>query len=208
VGPEHASSFPDRESGKLRRGRPPVDPAVVLAAADKLFAGAASPDAVTTEAIAAAAGVGKGTVFRAFGSRDGLLDALAGAKFAPVREAVEGREPPLGSSAPSRDRVVAFLDALLTFKLENPHLLHAREVGSSGALRSERYRWMQRVLAELVADAVPAVAADDADYTAHALLAALHIDLVDELLAAGRSPDAIRRSQGALVRAVLDGAAG
>ncbi|HVV20397.1 MAG TPA: TetR/AcrR family transcriptional regulator [Pseudonocardiaceae bacterium] len=69
------------------------------------------------DAVATAAGIGKATLFRAFGSRDGLLDALSDAKFAPVRQAVEGRQPPLGSDAPSRERIIAFLDAALTFKL-------------------------------------------------------------------------------------------
>jgi AcrR family transcriptional regulator len=133
----------------------------VLAAADALFADADAPHAVSMDAIAAAAGVGKGTLFRAFGSRDGLLDALSAAKFTPLREAVEGGEPPLGLGTPSRERIVAFLDALLTFKLENRHLHRAREVASSGVL-----------------------------------------------LATGRSPQAIRRAQAELARAVVDGLVG
>lgn len=172
----------------------------MLAAADTLFADTDAPGAVTMDAIAAEAGVGKGTLFRAFGSRDGLLDALSDAKFAPVREAVQGQEPPLGSDAPARERIIAFLDALLTFKLDNHHLIRAREVASTGALRTERYRWMQNMLRQLVEEAVPG---GDAGYTAHALLAALHIDLVDELLATGRSPEEIRGSQTAFARAVL-----
>lgn len=208
MSPQHSSTVPDRESGKKpRRGRPPVPSARVLAAADTLFAGAGAPGAVTMDAIAAEAGVGKGTLFRAFGSRDGLLDALSDAKFAPVRDAVEGTDAPLGSAAPPRERIVAFLDAVLTFKLDNRHLLRAREVASAGALRTERYRWMQDVLRGLIADAVPGATAGDAGYAAHVLLAAVHIDLVEELLAGGRAPVDIRRAQAAFARAVLDGAA-
>ncbi|MFD2418721.1 TetR/AcrR family transcriptional regulator [Amycolatopsis pigmentata] len=175
----------------------------MLAAADALFAGADAPGAVTMDAIAAAAGVGKGTLFRAFGSRDGLLDALSDTKFAPVREAVEGKEAPLGSSGQPCERIVAFLDALLTFKLENRHLLRAREVASTGALRTERYRWMQDVLRNLIEDAVAGTTAGDTGYAAHVLLSALRIDLVEELLAGGRSPEDIRRSQATLARAVV-----
>lgn len=176
----------------------------MLAAADELFAATDTPGAVTMDAIAAAAGVGKGTLFRAFGSRDRLLDALSDAKFAPVREAVEGQRAPLGSEAPPRERIIAFLDALLTFKLANRHLLRAREVASTGALRTERYRWMQDMLRNLIEDAMPGATAGDAGYAAHVLLAALHIDLVEELLATGRSPEEIRRCQTALARAVLE----
>jgi AcrR family transcriptional regulator len=190
----------------VRRGRPPVPPALVLAAAAALFADADSPRAVTMDAIAAAAGVGKGTLFRAFGSRDGLLDALWAVKLAALREAVEGGEHPLGPGAPSRERVVAFLDALLTFKLENRHLIRAREMASTGLRQSEHYRWMHGLLQSLIEDAAPGAATDGAGYAAHALLAALHIDLVEELLATGLSPQAIRRAQAAHARAVIDDA--
>ncbi|WP_424187709.1 TetR/AcrR family transcriptional regulator [Actinokineospora sp. G85] len=155
------------------------------------------------DAVAAAACVGKGTLFRAFGNRDGLLDALADAKFTPVRQAVQGRQPPLGSEAPSRERIIAFLDAALTFKLHNRHLLRAREVASTGTLRTERYRWMQDTLRNLIADTMPEATAGDAGYAAHVLLAAIHIDLVEELLASGRTPEQIRRSQTALAQAII-----
>jgi AcrR family transcriptional regulator len=72
--------------------------------------------------IAAAAGVGKGTLFRAFGSRDGLLDALFAERMARLRAAVEEGDPPLGPQAPPRERVLAVLDAILLFKLENAPL--------------------------------------------------------------------------------------
>jgi AcrR family transcriptional regulator len=76
--------------------------------------------------IAAAPGIGKGTLFRAFGSRDGLLDALWTGKLAALRHAVEEGEALLGPGAPSHERIVAFLDALFTFKLENRHLIRTR----------------------------------------------------------------------------------
>src|SRR5262245_11961519 len=47
----------------------------VLAAAERLFA-CESPDCVTMDAVAAEAGVGKGTLFRRFGDRAGLIRAL------------------------------------------------------------------------------------------------------------------------------------
>lgn len=204
MSPEHSSRVSDQESESLvRRGRPPVPIARVLAAAEALFADADIPGSVTMDAIATAAGVGKGTLFRAFGSRDGLLDALSDAKFAPVRQAVEGRQPPLGSEAPPRERIIAFLDAVLTFKLDNRHLIRARELASTGALRTKRYRWMQDTLRNLIAEAMPGATDGDAGYAAHALLAAIHIDLVEELLASGRTSEQIRRSQAALAHAVI-----
>lgn len=204
MSPEQSSSISDRGSeNPVRRGRPPVPLARVLAAAEALFADTNTPGSVTMDAVATAAGVGKGTLFRAFGSRDALLDALSDAKFTPVRQAVEGRQPPLGSEAPPRERIIAFLDAVLTFKLHNRHLIRAREVASTGTLRTERYRWMQDTLRNLIADAMSGATAGDAGYAAHVLLAAIHIDLVEELLASGRTPEQIRRSQAALAQAVI-----
>jgi AcrR family transcriptional regulator len=157
------------------------------------------------DTIAAAAGIGKGTLFRAFGSRDGLLDALWAAKLSALREAVEKGEPPLGPGAPSAERAVAFLDALLTFKLENRHLIRAREIAPR-LLQSEHYKWMHGLLENLIEDAARGVTADETVYAAHALLAALHIDLIEELLANGVSLQAIRCSQATHARAVIDDA--
>jgi AcrR family transcriptional regulator len=64
--------------------------------------------------VAAEAGVGKGTIFQAFGNQRGLLDALRARKLATLREAVEQDPAPLGPGALPRERAVAFLDALLT----------------------------------------------------------------------------------------------
>ena len=58
------------ERGDAARNR-----ALVLAAARRLVAEHGA-DAVTMDDIAAAAGVGKGTVFRRFGSRAGLMMVL------------------------------------------------------------------------------------------------------------------------------------
>jgi hypothetical protein len=116
-------------------------------------------------------------------------------------------QPPLGSEAPPRERIIAFLDTALTFKLHNRHLIRAREVASAGTLRTERYRWMQDPLRNPIADAMSGAmsgaTAGDAGYAAHVLLAAIHIDLVEELLASGRTPEQIRRSQTALAQAVI-----
>lgn len=158
---------------------------------------------VSMDDIAAEARVGKGTIFRLFGSRDGLLDALWAAKAQNLRDQVDSGPPPLGPGALARDRAVAFLDAVLTFKLDNGNLLRAREATTSGLLQSEQYRWMRDLLARIVMEAVPTLTAEDAEYLAHTLLAAVHMDLVDELLASGRTPAAIRRIQKAHVLAVL-----
>lgn len=165
----------------------------VLAAADALFVRCESPEDVTMADIAAAAGVGKGTLFRAFGDRAGLLRALYEARLEPIRQAVEVGPPPLGPATPPRDRVPALLDAVLCFKLDNRRLaLALEEGGSSSPYRAKHYeRWHS--LLRAVLEQVPGLT--DSDFTAHALLAATRADLVEHLAGEERIPRERMRSQ-------------
>ncbi|MFD8993322.1 TetR/AcrR family transcriptional regulator [Streptomyces abikoensis] len=151
----------------------------VLEAADALFARSESPEDLTMADIAAAAGVGKGTLFRAFGDRAGLLRALYEARLEPVREAVESGPPPLGPATPPQERVPALLDAVLCFKLDNRRLaLALEESGSGGPYRAEHYAGWHALLRSVL-ERIPGL--PDADFTAHALLAATRADLVERL---------------------------
>lgn len=153
--------------------------AAVLAAADTLFAGCESPADVTMTDIAAAAGVGKGTLFRAFGDRSGLIRALYEARLEPVRTAVEEGPPPLGPAAPPLQRVPALLDAVLCFKLDNRHLALALEGnGSDSPYRAEHYERWHTLLNDML-EQIPGLA--DSAFTAHALLAAVRADLIEHL---------------------------
>ncbi|GAA2271498.1 TetR/AcrR family transcriptional regulator [Kitasatospora cystarginea] len=156
-----------------------------LAAADTLLA-QRSPEDITMADIAAAAGVGKGTLFRAFGDRSGLIRALYEARLEPVRAAVEDGPPPLGPATPPLQRVPALLDALLCFKLDNRHLALALEgTAADSPYRTDQYeRWhaLLRDLLERIAGP------GDSDFAAHALLAATRADLVEHLAGEKRVP--------------------
>ena len=65
-------------------------------------------DAVSMDDIAAAAGVGKGTVFRRFGSRAGLMMVLLDEDERALQQAVLFGPPPLGPDAPPLQRLLAF----------------------------------------------------------------------------------------------------
>ncbi|MFM9613111.1 TetR/AcrR family transcriptional regulator [Streptomyces niveiscabiei] len=71
------------------------------------------PEHVTMREVAAEAGVGKGTLFRRFGDRDGLLAALLDEADADFLEACTSGPPPLGPGAPPVERLTAFGHALL-----------------------------------------------------------------------------------------------
>ena len=58
--------------------------------------------------IAAAAGVGKGTVFRRFGSRAGLMMVLLDEDERASQQAFLFGPPPLGPAAPPLERLLAF----------------------------------------------------------------------------------------------------
>lgn len=68
---------------------------------------------VTMEAVAAAAEVGKGTVFRRFGDRTGLLIALLDHSSRELQADFLGGPPPLGPGAPPVERLRAFGVAVL-----------------------------------------------------------------------------------------------
>ncbi|MFF7981720.1 TetR/AcrR family transcriptional regulator [Streptomyces sp. NPDC007901] len=68
---------------------------------------------VTMEAVAAAAEVGKGTVFRRFGDRTGLLMALLDHSARQLQADFLGGPPPLGPGAPPVERLRAFGVAVL-----------------------------------------------------------------------------------------------
>ncbi|MFD7921837.1 TetR/AcrR family transcriptional regulator [Streptomyces sp. NPDC059740] len=167
----------------------------LLAAADALFARSGSPEGVTMAEVAAEAGVGKGSLFRAFGDRPGLLRALYEARLEPVREAIASGPPPLGPGTPPHQRVPALLDAVLCFKLDNRRLALALEESGSGSspYQAEHYeRW--HGLLQGVLEQIPGREADSC-FTAHALLAATRADLVEHLAGPGRVPRARMRAQ-------------
>ncbi|WP_327155655.1 TetR/AcrR family transcriptional regulator [Streptomyces tubercidicus] len=186
----------------------------VLAAADRLFARSASPRGVSMDEIAAAAGVGKGTLFRRFGDRTGLIRAVYEARIEPLRQAVAEGPAPLGPAAAPRERVPALLDALLCFKLDHRHLsLALEEAGSGSPYQAEHYAWWHGILRDMLErlwgagdgeGAGEAGAAPDGDFAAHVLLAATRADLVEHLAGGdGVTRERMRAQLAAFVGRVL-----
>src|SRR5256885_130796 len=158
---------PERADARRNRLR-------VLEAAERLFTERGVKN-VSLDAIAAEAGVGKGSVFRRFGDRAGLAVALLDEREQELQGKILSGPPPLGPGAPALDRVVAFLDAYLDLLERHVELFMDSENASDGArYRIGSYHLWHRHLSHLIETTRTDL---DADYTAHVLLAPLAADL-------------------------------
>ncbi|GIH79674.1 hypothetical protein Plo01_61030 [Planobispora longispora] len=187
---------------RVLMGEPPAERAdaarnrvKVLAAAARLFR-EKGVDNVSMDAVAAEAGVGKGTLFRRFGDKSGLAVALLDERERELQGAILSGPPPLGPGAPAGERLTAFVDAYLDYVLGHLDLVRMSETSSPGArYRIGAYRFWRLHVAILLAEARPGC---DADPLAHALLAPLAADHLTAL--AGEYGEARAR---AAVRALL-----
>jgi AcrR family transcriptional regulator len=105
----------------------------ILRAARQLLADQ-GPDALTMQAVATAAGVGKGTVFHRFGDRDGLTQALLDDYMRDFQDAFLHGPPPLGPGAPPAERLEAFVVELVRRQTDNLALALAAEAPARQAL--------------------------------------------------------------------------
>ena len=96
----------------------------LLEAAERLVA-AHGVAAVTMDDVAREAGVGKGTVFRRFDSREGLMAALLNHSETEWQAAVISGPPPLGPGADPWDRLLAFGRSRLETTLRHAELIRA-----------------------------------------------------------------------------------
>ncbi|MEV1009407.1 TetR/AcrR family transcriptional regulator [Streptomyces sp. NPDC049881] len=152
---------PERADAARNRG-------AVLRAAEQLLAEGGG-DHVSLDRVAALAGVGKGTVFRRFGSRAGLLQALLEERSSALRAAIADGPPPLGPGAPAPERMLAFLDRLGAIAEGNAALLSAHDAACADERYDDpSYRLWHGHLAALFADERPDL---DAAFLAHTLLA-------------------------------------
>ncbi|SDJ13353.1 transcriptional regulator, TetR family [Arthrobacter cupressi] len=84
-------------------------------------------DALTMDMLACRAQVGKGTVFRRFGNRAGLMMTLLSDAEAEFQQRFIFGPPPLGPGAPPEERLIAFGEARIRYIDENGELARAAE---------------------------------------------------------------------------------
>ena len=97
---------------------------LLLATARELIA-AQGADKLTMDGLAEHAGLGKGTVYRRFGTRAGIFQALLDDDERGFQEQVLSGPPPLGPSAPSLDRLIAYGRARVDFLIRHREIARA-----------------------------------------------------------------------------------
>jgi AcrR family transcriptional regulator len=173
--------------GKVaQRGLPMLEPvrheradaarnrATILAAAEALVAEHGA-GCVTMDQVARAAGVGKGTLFRHFGDRCGLMRALLDERERSFQEGFIRGAAPLGPGAPPRERLVAFGERMLEHIEIQGDLLAAAEGAPGERLRHSVYAAYRAHVTVLLEQSGYA---GDIGYLADVLLGALTAELV------------------------------
>lgn len=134
-------------------------------------------DSVTMERVAAEAGVGKGTVFRRFESRAGLMAALLNQTESDWQAAVISGPVPLGPGAPPWDRLVAFGESRLALVDRHADLIRAAGLAATRSYAAYSFATMhvRYLLGELgVTGDLPLLAV--------ALMAPLELPVLDQQL--------------------------
>ncbi|GAA0970474.1 helix-turn-helix domain-containing protein [Actinocorallia libanotica] len=160
----------------------------ILDAAARLIADE-GVDALSVHAVAEAAGVGVGTLYRRFGDRAGLARALLDDRERRLQESLLRGAPPLGPGAPPSERIRAFLHALADRTDEQIGLLLMAEMNAAEDRFGGAYAVHHAHLSMLIVQARPGA---DAPYLADALLAPFAANLFTHQRAA-MSLDRIKR---------------
>jgi AcrR family transcriptional regulator len=172
----------------------------VLAAAERLFA-REGVENVSMDAVAAAAGVGKGTVYRRFGDRAGLALALLDTRERELQDQLIRGAPPLGPGAPAAERLAAFVGAYAALLERHGELIaHAETAAPGSRYRAGVYAFWRRHVELLLAEAR---AGADAAVLADFVLAPLAGDLYRHLRSQGVGAEQFRAAALELVRSLM-----
>ncbi len=183
---------PTRERRDAARNRE-----ALLAAAQRLI-DHCGIDAVTMDAVAHAAGVGKGTVFRRFESREGLMGALLNRSETAWQAAVMSGPPPLGPGAPPLDRLMAFGKSRLETTIQHADLIRA--AGRAGTRSFAAYSFAAMHVRYLLGELG---VTGDLPLLATALMAPLEAPILDQQVRIeGIDVDRVYRGWADLVRRV------
>ncbi len=146
----------------------------ILEAAERLFAEHGT-EAVSMDAVAEAAGVGKGTLYRRFGDRSGLARAILDERDREFQEQLIRGEPPLGPGAPPVERLIAFGEGVIDLIAAHGDLIMAAQLGKAGArFAGPVYATYRIHVRGLLGDIDPRM---DVDYFADVVLSSLNAEM-------------------------------
>ena len=156
---------------------------------------------VTMDTVAAEAGVGKGTLFRRFESREGLMAAVLNESETAWQASVISGPPPLGPGAPPLERLLAFGHSRLRTNVTHAALIKAAtgtSAARSRAAASFAVMHVRHLLGELGVGG-------DLLLLAIAVLAPLDVVVVEQQQADDISLERIEAGWDDLVRRVVGG---
>ncbi len=164
-----SKAFPaDRERADARRNRERILCAAASLIAERGIA------AVSMDAVAAQACVGKGTLYRRFGDRASLIRALVEEPERDFQDALIRGEPPLGPGAPPLERLHAFGAGVLKLLEHNARFITATKGEKAGGFNHPVYCFYRThvglLLREILGEGVRT------DYLVDSLLAPLSAD--------------------------------
>ena len=146
---------------------------LLLVTAREIIAGQGAGQ-LTMDGLAERAGLGKGTVFRRFGTRAGIFQALLDDDERDFQEEVLSGSPPLGPGAPPLDRLIAYGRARIDFLIGHREIargaLDGRERIPAGSQTPMSRAHIRFLLGEMSLGADPKT---DLDVLATQLTAAL-----------------------------------
>ena len=205
-------SIHEVEGNVAQRGLPMLEPvrqeradaarnrATILAAAETLVAEHGA-QCVTMDQVARAAGVGKGTLFRHFGDRCGLMRALLDERERSFQEGFIRGAAPLGPGAPPRERLIAFGERMLEHIEIQGDLLAAAEGAPGERLRHSVYAAYRAHVTALLEQSGYA---GDIGYLADVLLGTLTAELVlFQRREMAISPDRLKAGWAGLIASLL-----
>jgi polyketide synthase 12 len=165
---------------------------LLLAAAREMLA-AEGADKLTMDALADRAGLGKGTVFRRFGTRAGIFQALLDDDERDFQRQVLSGPPPLGPGAPPLDRLIAYGRARIDFLIGHREIargaLDGREPVPAGSRTPMSLAHIRYLIGQLRLEAA------DLDVLATQLTAALDGPLLLYLSSAALDQSSARVSE-------------
>ncbi|WP_207755399.1 TetR/AcrR family transcriptional regulator [Nonomuraea cypriaca] len=158
-------------------------------------------DKLTMDALAERAGLGKGTVYRRFGTRAGIFQALIHDDDQTFQQQMLSGPPPLGPGAPPVDRLIAYGQARAAFMIEHREIFCAALDGRQPVPVGTEMN-LSRMHIRMLLRQIPLGAAD-VDVLAVQLTAALEAPLLLYMSEADFTDDA-RHTQEAAARGWQD----